>query len=303
MASTWKGSSKKRRRNVVAAPRVVKDVDGRVHLLVQNNGETRFVAGLSAPLFSEPWQDTLTLTAANAVLRHFGEAPSPLQVEALTREAMTALSKLAEGLAAQSERPVACAAGCSHCCHQSVGVTGVEAITIVRYLRATRNTEELAALTARVRDAGEGTRGLNYKERHSPHLPCVFLGAGGECTIYAVRPLVCRAVNSLDAGECRDNLYDDAKRAAYLENGQGASALLAPIRASHAMSAGLQLAAGDVYGLDMRPLDLVAAVNVLLRDVDVEAAWLTGKPALEPAVGSDASTNAELLKVAGLTRS
>src|SRR5690606_32684434 len=112
LASTWKGSGKKRRRNVTAAPRVVKDVTGRVHLLVQNNGETRFVSGLSAPLFSEPWQDTLTLTAANAVLRHFGETPGPSQVEALTKEAMAALSKLADGLAAQSERPIACSAGC-----------------------------------------------------------------------------------------------------------------------------------------------------------------------------------------------
>src|SRR5690606_31118908 len=129
----------------------------------------------------------------------------------------------------------------------------------------------------------ERTRGKTYKERHSPDLPCVFLGEAGKCTIYPVRPLVCRAVNSLNAEECRDNLHDDAKRAAYLEDGRGASALLGPIRASHAISAGLQLGGAEVYGLDMRPLDLVAAIDLLLQDETAEERWLAGRPALESA--------------------
>jgi Fe-S-cluster containining protein len=302
LASTWKGSSKKRRHPSPATPpRTLKDARGRVHLLLQGSGQARFITGLSAPLFSEPWQDTLTLTTANAVLRHFGETPSSSKIEALTTEAMAALSKLAEGLAGQSERAVACSAGCAHCCHQSVGVTGVEALTIVRHLKATRSADELAELAVSVRVMRERTRGMTYKERHSPDLPCVLLGEGGQCTIYAVRPLVCRAVNSLNADECRENLHDASKRAVYLEDGRGASALLAPIRASHAMSAGLQLAGTDVYGLDMRPLDLVAVIDLMLHDDAAEQRWLAGQIVLEAASGSDATSNSQLRNIVGLT--
>lgn len=301
MATTWKGNSKKRRRpGKTSAPHAVKDAAGRVHLVLHGEGAGRSVTGLSAGLFSEPWQDTVTLTAANAVLRHFGTAPDLGSVEGLAKEAMAALSKLAEGLAAQSARAVACSAGCAHCCHQSVGVTGVEALTIVCHVKSTWSPEDLSDLTSRVRATHELTRNMTYKQRHSPALPCVFLRNSGECSIYSVRPLVCRAVNSLNANECRENLHDEAKRAAYLENGLGASALLGPIRASHAMSAGLQMAGADVYGLDMRPLDLVAIVDLLLHAEDAGARWLDGQPVFEDAHGSDATANAELRKLAGL---
>lgn len=300
MASTWKGSSKKRRR-VATATLTVKDAVGRVHLLLQSRGAARSVAGLSAPLFAEPWQDTLALATANAAVRHLGETPSSSNVVALTAEAMEALSKLTAGLAAQSERPVACAAGCAHCCHQSVGVTGVEALTIVNHIRQTWTDEGQKALAERARAMRERTRGMTYKQRHSPNLPCIFLGDGGKCTIYPVRPLVCRAVNSLSAEECEQNLHDDSKRAVYLETGRGASALLGPIRASHAISAGLQLAGADVYGLDMRPLDLGAAIDLLLSNETIEAQWLSGQPALEQARGSDATSNPQLRNVAGLS--
>lgn len=302
MASVWKGGGKKRRRAAGRPPSVsARDAAGRVHLRVERDGATRRVTGLSSALFAEPWQDTLTLTTANAVVRHLSETPTTPEVEALTTEAMNALSKLAEGLAAQSERAVACSAGCAHCCHQSVGVTGVEALTIVRHLKTTWSEAALQSLRERAAVLRERTRDKTYSERHSPDLPCLFLGAAGECTVYPVRPLVCRAVNSLDADECRDNLYDDSKRAAYLETGRGASALLGPIRASHAISAGLQLGGADVYGLDMRPLDLVAVIDLLLRDDTAEARWLAGQPAFESAAGSDASSNAQLRNLAGLS--
>jgi Fe-S-cluster containining protein len=303
VASTWKGSSKRRRRPTGAATaQTVKDTAGRVHLIVQGSSAGRVVAGLSAPLFAEPWQDTLALTTANAVVRHLGETPTASNVAALTTEAMNALSKLTEGLAAQSERPIACSAGCAHCCHQSVGVTGVEALTIAHHLKATWGQAELDGLRERTRAMRARTQGMTYKERHAPSLPCVFLGDAGKCTIYAVRPLVCRAVNSLNADECRENLHDESKRTAYLESGHGASALLGPVRASHAMSAGLQLAGADVYQLDMRPLDLIAVMDLLLDDEAAQSRWLAGEPAFEAASGSDATSNVQLRNIAGLDR-
>jgi Fe-S-cluster containining protein len=305
MATTWKGSGKKRRargtapqhRNVLSR----RDASGRVHLLLQSNNGVRIATGFSGPLFEEPWQDTLALSAANTALRHCGRSPDVAGITAVAREAMDALSKLAAGLIAQANPTVACAAGCDHCCYQSVGVTALEAITIVQYLQTTLDVDGLDAVRTRVHAARERTRGLTRQERYSPDHPCVFLGEGGRCTVYPVRPLVCRAMNSLNADDCRANLRDPERRAEFLEHGKGPDSLLGPFRASHALSAGLQLAGADVYGLDTRPLDLVAAVDELLQHPDAVHQWLTGGAALESAVGSDATTNLQLRALAGMT--
>lgn len=304
----WKGSGKKNPQKHRAQTRLQQPAvatrgdDGRVHLLLQhpNEGEPPTAVALSGPLFQEKWQDTLTLSTANTALRHCGARPNLLGITAATREAMAALSKLSAGLIARAEPTAACHAGCDHCCHQSVGVTAMEAVTIVEYLRSRLDNEALTTLRQRVTFARERTRGLSREERYSPQHPCVFLGEGGRCTVYEVRPLVCRAMNSLDPDECRTNLHDAERRRSFFERGRGPNSLLGPFRASHAMSAGLQLAGSDVYGLDTRPLDLVAAVDHLLHSPDVSRRWLNGETVLENAVGSNATDAAHLRVVAGL---
>lgn len=304
MASIWKGSGKRQRaKRRVSGTQTAsfKDSDGRVHLVLEETSSLQRVASrFTRPLFDESWQDNLALATANAALRHLGETPSLEGAYALAHETLSALSKLAEGLAAQSPREVACATGCDHCCHQSVGVTGIEAVTIVDYLKAQLNAEALERLALSVRQTRELTRGLSYSDRHSPAFPCVFLNAKGACSIYPVRPLVCRAVNSLDAEQCRLNLRAPEQRSKFLATGQGAEALLGPIRASHAISAGMQLAGSDAYGIDMQPLDLVAAIDELLTDPTMGQRWLTERATLSDAAGSNASSNPHLRSVAGL---
>jgi hypothetical protein len=63
-----------------------------------------------------------------------------------------------------------CAAGCHDCCAPGLTVTAVEALAIRHFLRA---------CTERPARAGRADR-------------CAALGADGRCTIYPVRPLVCR---------------------------------------------------------------------------------------------------------------
>jgi Fe-S-cluster containining protein len=306
MANTWKGAGKKRAKKSRPQSRLrppalaVKGDDGRVHLLLQHQNNAPIAVALSGRLFQESWQEALTLSTANTALRHCGVRPHLLGITAATQEAMAALSKLSEGLIAQADPTVACHAGCDHCCHQSVGVTALEAVTIVEHLRSNLDETALSALRQRVATARERTRSLSREQRYSPLHPCVFLGEGGRCTVYEVRPLVCRAMNSLDDGECRTNLHDAERRRAFLEHGRGPTSLLGPFRASHAMSAGLQLAGSDVYGLDTRPLDLVAAVDRLLDAPDVARRWLNGETVLESAVGSNATHDAQLRALAGL---
>lgn len=61
-----------------------------------------------------------------------------------------------------------------------------------------------------------------------------------------------------------------------------------PIRAFHAISAGLQLSLSELFRLDMRPLDLTAAVHLLLTGPESLAdAWIRGQRPFEPARGAD----------------
>lgn len=255
-----------------------RDGAGRVHLVVERDGASgRDQVRLDGPLFEEPWQDEVVLSTALTTLGMLGDAPTLATVLDLTRHAMAAASRLIAGLLAQvPDGAVACKAGCSHCCHVVVGVTPPEALTIFEHLKSSLSVSELAHLAARVAAAHERIRGLTSAERFSPDHPCVFLEAG-RCSIYTVRPLACRGMNSLDAAECETRLNDPTERAAFAANG-GGHLFVEPVRAFRAISAGLQLGLLDLYHLDMRPLDLIAVMRLLLEtDGALGHAWMAGQ--------------------------
>ena len=73
-----------------------------------------------------------------------------------------------------------------------------------------------------------------------------------------------------------------------------------PIRGFHAVSAGLQIALSELYHVDMRPLDLVAALNLLLSGSESTVEdWLGGKRAFESVRGGDSSTSPGMRELSG----
>lgn len=269
--------------------RAHRDAAGRVHLALYRDpasGNER--VALKTPVFREAWQNDITAAAANTAYAVLREEPSVDGAIELARNAMEATSRLAEGLLSRAPSgAVACRAGCDHCCYQSVGVTPPEALAIVDHLKTTLSDTELARVARRVSECHERTRELPSAERFSPDLPCPFLESG-RCSIYEVRPLSCRGMNSLDAGECATRLRDPEARAAFLARGVGGRSFMEPIRAFHAVSAGLQLGLSELFGLDMRPLELTAAVHLLLTGPEsLAGAWLHGDRPFEQARGAD----------------
>jgi|GEM_PF-5140843 len=100
------------------------------------------------------------------------------------------LIQLADDLTAATQDDVACHRGCSHCCHIAVGVITLEA----------------EAIGKRIGVAPQDVPGrLDFKDiSWGYHNPCGFL-VGGECSIYAHRPLACRIQYSVAPTEdpCR----------------------------------------------------------------------------------------------------
>ena len=63
-----------------------------------------------------------------------------------------------------------------------------------------------------------------------------------------------------------------------------------PIRAVHAISAGLQVLLSEFYNLDMRPLELTSALHLLFEAPEaVATSWLDGGPAFASARGGDST--------------
>jgi Fe-S-cluster containining protein len=114
---------------------------------------------------------------------------------------------------------IACARGCNACCHELIIVAMPEAHLVARWLARPENAaararflerypawrekagdrpERIATLTVRNRDREE------YVETHRQYWRsgnlCAF-NHDGECTIYPVRPLVCRDAHACETNE------------------------------------------------------------------------------------------------------
>ena len=294
--------------------------DGRVHLqLMVDPASGRDRLTLARPVFLEEWQNRLVTATANTALAVLRRGATPKDVVGLARQSMASTSTLIDGLLQRaSPGALACRAGCDHCCRQSVGVTPPELFAIVQYLARTKSTSELATLRRRTSELSERTRGLSSRQRLASELPCPLLEEG-RCSVYEVRPLSCRGMNSLDARICEQKLQDGPTREAYFSGTLEGHVFIEPIRAAYAISAGLQLALSECFGLDMRPLDLTAALDLVLSAADeglpaspegdahersrLLSDWLLGRASLESARGGDASSNPNHLEFAGVVAS
>lgn len=113
---------------------------------------------------------------------------------------MSAYTGMAEDLAGQ--RPVACQAGCSHCCVLNVAVLLPEAAAIAAWFLLQTDGENREELLSRLQRFALKVRWMEDSERVHRQTVCPFLDGQGRCSIYPVRPLSCRGVTSLDRAAC-----------------------------------------------------------------------------------------------------
>lgn len=272
----WKSTSRKRARATEvgashggggAAPLTARSYDGKVRLVLFQEASGACAWRLTAPLFEQPWQNVLTESVVNITARRLETSRDYASVVELAGEALTAFAAMNRGwLSRGGNGEVACRSGCSHCCHQSVGITPLEGFAIVEHLRSTRSADELTGVLSKLEERGSETDGLTAAEQYSPRFPCVFL-EGGACSIYEARPLVCRGMNSLDAEACQKRMFDEEARSRFVSDGKDGLCYLEPIAGAKAFSAGLQFALTDLFDLEMRPEHLHVVVRGILADV------------------------------------
>lgn len=103
-----------------------------------------------------------------------------------------------------SDRPMACAAGCLHCCVLNVAALLPEAMIIAERLVEQHSPRGLAELCERLAQHRSWARWMEDEERILKRMFCPLLDPYGACSVHPVRPLACRAITSLDSGSCRE---------------------------------------------------------------------------------------------------
>jgi hypothetical protein len=100
-------------------------------------------------------------------------------------------------------QPIACGEGCDACCYNQVELTPPEALLIGHHIQkyfSQAAKDLLLGHVARIIQltAGKGKTEIAAQRRQ---IPCPLL-ARRTCSIYPIRPLVCRAMHGLDAARC-----------------------------------------------------------------------------------------------------
>ncbi len=166
------------------------------------------------------------------------------------------------------DRPIACKAGCAHCCHLKVVVTAPEAIQIADWLRARLDPGALDALRTRVVATDDRTHGMTVQQRLAAKIPCPLL-ASDRCLVHEARPLSCRGANAYDAGVCRQSL-EHPDRPIPLSFYRPQVAINESLRTGMA-------AAAAANGLDGALLELIAALRTLLARPKAGDEWGAGR--------------------------
>jgi Fe-S-cluster containining protein len=158
---------------------------------------------------------------------------------------------------------VACAKGCSYCCHTYVSAMAPEIFRIARAIRAEKTFDQRLPL---LRQSLQLTAGRPNEERQGKQLPCALL-ENGLCSVYASRPSMCRKTASTSLDDC-----------IAVFNG-GAVGWTSPRINSVAASASLYAFSIALHSqkLDWQSYELSAALEAVLADPDAEAAWLGGR--------------------------
>ena len=209
----------------------------------------------SSPGRADRLEEARALVARlTASWRNTSEGRLPGRFEALYRAVDAEIVAALDASAAV----IPCARGCDHCCRfNEIFVSRYEAALLVRYIEGLPAAER-SCIVERIQAAGSPSGG----GRDSP---CALLGPEG-CSVYANRPLPCRAYHSTSEPACR----------ARLEGLAGDPPNLAATRV-------VEFAALDVSSAAKHP---IYEVNTLLKRIYADPAkiapWAAGEGVDEP---------------------
>lgn len=164
--------------------------------------------------------------------------------------------------------PVACAPGCSFCCHQRVSVLPHEAIALFLHLQTRVAPRERAEIERAVAANARRIDSMTAAEHASANVPCALLREG-RCSAYEVRPSICASFHSLSRQRCEQSFRHPEgvgtprnSRPAVLEVEAFSAAAISAVEAGCAQA-----------GKQSGKLELHQALRTLLEDPSAIERW------------------------------
>jgi Fe-S-cluster containining protein len=96
-----------------------------------------------------------------------------------------------------------CSKGCGYCCRLNIPTLPPEAWKIVSFIRNNFNIDEFSYLIDKIHNNAFQIKYLDDDDRIACKIECIFLNSEKSCSIYPVRPVLCRSVTSLDREDCK----------------------------------------------------------------------------------------------------
>lgn len=166
---------------------------------------------------------------------------------------------------------IACGPNCPYCCSMQIRVTPPEALLVGAHVISTYSEDQRRELLRKIEHNLALTDGkaLDEKVENWHQTPCIFLEAGS-CSLYPVRPFICRSWHSLDKGACL-TAYDLKKKNAEIESYPHRNLVFGTIRKGMIKGCASK-------GLQSGIMVITKAVKAILEyEGDAVADWLEGK--------------------------
>lgn len=119
-------------------------------------------------------------------------------------EALTEADNIIESTAEnQYLSGIDCSKGCGYCCILNIPVLPPELWNIVTFVKKHFSTNELSALINKINENAFKIKYLDDDDRIACNVQCIFLDSEKSCSIYPVRPVLCRSVTSRSKDDCK----------------------------------------------------------------------------------------------------
>lgn len=180
---------------------------------------------------------------------------------------------------------IQCAAGCGWCCRLPVFASATEIFSIVQFLRDTLSEDELERVKDSVEKTTERIDGWSIEKRKANFVQCPLL-VEDSCSVYEVRPFVCRGYTSYDKEACRQKTEKE-------DPDQSIEGFLLQYLVPAYTRLGLQ-ATVKALGIEPKDIDLIRGLHRALQSPSLFDKWLSGEPvfddiAIEVQIPSDLS--------------
>lgn len=181
------------------------------------------------------------------------------------------LDETITGASAHLEKDVQCKKGCSYCCYFKVDVSANEVFAIVDYIKTELSSEELECHIERAKENKIKIARLSQSKRIVTNVACPLL-VDDACSVYAIRPAMCRKIHSMNVSFCKNSFDNPEDR--NIENAEN------PVLAAITMSMLTAAKHGfKSHKLDDTVYDLSEVLIYALEDNKYKKRWLNGKKA------------------------